>query len=140
MAELSGIFNWAMTGLRRRAERGGYFVQPDSGKELLETMEEMSNPIGTFVDQVLEYNINGEVDKDAVFICYKRWAVKHGLNPGNDLSFKRRFLAATQDKGVQSSAVRVDGKRQHKYVGIQLTEKAQAYVSKQLFFEEEEIF
>jgi P4 family phage/plasmid primase-like protien len=140
MAELSGIFNWAMTGLRRRAERGGYFVQPDSGKELLETMEEMSNPIGTFVDQVLEYNINGEVDKDAVFICYKRWATKHGLNPGNDLSFKRRFLAATQDKGVQSSAVRVDGKRQHKYVGIQLTEKAQAYVSKQLFFEEEEIF
>jgi putative DNA primase/helicase len=140
MTELSGIFNWAMTGLRRRTERGGYFIQPDSGKELLETMEEMSNPIGTFVDQVLEYNINGEVDKDAVFICYKRWAVKHGLNPGNDLSFKRRFLAATQDKGVQSSAVRVDGKRQHKYVGIQLTEKAQAYVSKQLFFEEEEIF
>ena len=140
MDELSGIFNWAMAGLRRRLERGGYFVQPDSGKELLETMEEMSNPLGTFVDQVMEYDSLGEVDKDAAFMCYKRWAVKHGLNPGNDLSFKRRFLAATQDKGVVSSAIRIEGKRQHKYLGIKLTERAQAYVDKQAFFEEEEIF
>ena len=140
MNELSGIFNWAMAGLRRRLERGGYFVQPDSGKELLETMEEMSNPLGSFIDQVMEYDSFGEVDKDAAFMCYKRWAVKHGLNPGNDLSFKRRFLAATQDKGVSSSAIRLEGKRQHKYLGIKLNERAQAYVDKQSFFEEEEIF
>lgn len=140
MEELSGIFNWAMAGLRRRLERGGYFIQPESGKELLETMEEMSNPIGAFIEQVMEYDADGEVDKDHAFICYKRWATKHGLNPGNDLSFKRRFLAATQDKGVQSCAVRVDGKRQHKYLGVKLTDKAQAYIDKQVFFEEEEIF
>jgi phage/plasmid-associated DNA primase len=36
--ELSGIFNWAMLGLQRRLERGGYFLQPDSGKDLLEVM------------------------------------------------------------------------------------------------------
>jgi len=140
MAELSGIFNWAMEGLRRRTERGGYFMQPESGKELLETMEEMSNPIGSFIEQKMEYDIEGEVDKDHAFLCFKRWAQRHGLNPGNDLSFKRRFLAATQDKNVISSAIRVDGKRQHKYLGIKLTEKAQAYVDKQVFFEEEEIF
>ena len=140
MGELSGIFNWAMEGLRRRIDRGGYFVQPATGKELLETMEEMSNPIGSFIDQALDYDIGGEVDKDAVFLCYKRWAVKHGLNPGNDLSFKRRFLAATQDKGVSSSAVRIEGKRQHKYVGVKLNERAQAFVDKQTLFDEEETF
>jgi P4 family phage/plasmid primase-like protien len=140
MDELSGIFNWAMTGLRRRLDRGGYFMQPDSGKELLETMEEMSNPIGAFIEQVMEYDADSEVDKDHAFICYKRWATKHGLNPGNDLSFKRRFLAATQDKGVQSCAIRIDGKRQHKYLGVKLTQKAQDYISKQVFFDEEEIF
>jgi hypothetical protein len=36
--------------------------------------------------------------------------------------------------------VRIDGKRQHKYIGIRLTDKAQAYIDKQVFFEEEEIF
>jgi hypothetical protein len=89
---------------------------------------------------VLEYDAMSEVDKDHVFLCFKRWAVKHGLNPGNDLSFKRRFLAATQDKGVTASAIRIDGKRQHKYTGVRLTEKAQAFIDKQTLFDEEEIF
>jgi P4 family phage/plasmid primase-like protien len=140
MGELSGIFNWAMVGLHRRLERGAYFVQPQTGKELLETMEEMSNPIGSFIEDVLEYDEFSDVEKDYVFICFKRWATKHGLNPGNDLSFKRRFLAATQDKGVASTATRIEGKRQHKYTGIKLNEKAQAYIDKQTLFDEEEIF
>jgi len=140
MGELSGIFNWAMVGLHRRLERGGYFNQPQTGKELLETMEEMSNPIGSFIEDVLEYDEISDVEKDHVFLCFKRWATKHGLNPGNDLSFKRRFLAATQDKGVSSTAIRIEGKRQHKYTGIKLNEKAQAYVDKQTLFDEEEIF
>ena len=138
MGELSGIFNWAMVGLHRRIERGGYFTQPKTGQELLETMEEMSNPIGSFIEDALEYEGGAEVDKDSVFICYKRWAVKHGLTPGNDLSFKRRFLAATQDKGVSSISTRIDGKRQHKYSGIKLNEKAQSFISKQTLFDQEE--
>jgi P4 family phage/plasmid primase-like protien len=140
MAELSGIFNWAMVGLHRRIERGGYFVQPTTGQELLETMEEMSNPIGSFIEDALEYEMGAEVDKDDVFLCYKRWAVKHGLTPGNDLSFKRRFLAATQDKGVSATAIRIEGKRQHKYSGMKLNEKAQAFIDKQTMFDEEELF
>ena len=36
--ELSGIFNWAMDGLKRRIARGGHFLQPQSGKELLKLM------------------------------------------------------------------------------------------------------
>ena len=140
MAELSGIFNWAMVGLHRRIERGGYFIQPTTGQELLETMEEMSNPIGSFIEDALEYETGAEVDKDDVFLCYKRWAVKHGLTPGNDLSFKRRFLAATQDKGVSATAIRIEGKRQHKYSGMKLNEKAQAFIDKQTMFDEEELF
>jgi putative DNA primase/helicase len=140
MGELSGIFNWAMVGLHRRLERGGYFNQPQTGKELLETMEEMSNPIGSFIEDALEYDDTSDVEKDHVFLCFKRWATKHGLNPGNDLSFKRRFLAATQDKGVASTAIRIEGKRQHKYIGIKLNQKAQAFVDKQTLFDEEEVF
>jgi P4 family phage/plasmid primase-like protien len=138
MGELSGIFNWAMVGLHRRLERGGYFTQPQTGKELLETMEEMSNPIGSFIEDALEYEKDAGVDKDEVFMCYKRWAIRHGLTPGNDLSFKRRFLAATQDKGVSSVSTRIEGKRQHRYSGIKLNEKAQAFIDKQTLFDEEE--
>ena len=140
MGELSGIFNWAMQGLYRRIARGGHFIQPQTGRELLETMEELSNPIGTFIDDVLVYGSDEEVSKDDIFVCYKKWAFKHGLIPGNDLSFKRRFLAATQDKGVTSSSVRVNGKRQHKYLGVCLNDKAKAYIDRQASFEDEDVF
>jgi P4 family phage/plasmid primase-like protien len=137
-AELSGIFNWAMEGLRRRLERGGYFIQPESGKQLLETMEELSNPIGTFIDDALVFDGGGVVRKDHLFTCFKRWSVKHGLHPGNELSFKRRFLAATQDHNIQSTRSTGDGGRRPIYQGIRLNSEAQAYIDKQAFFDLEE--
>jgi len=127
--ELSGIFNWSMVGLRRRLSRGGHFLQPKTGLELLEVMEELSNPIGTFFDDVLILQTDGEVDKDELFLVFKHWAHKKGINPGTDLSFKRRFLAATQDKPITSDLRRVGGERRNVYRGIKLTDKAQEYVN-----------
>ena len=126
--ELSGIFNWAMVGLRRRLERGGRFVQPKSGIELLETMEELSNPIGTFVEDTLVFAPDNSVDKDALFACFKHWATRKNLPYGTDLAFKRRFLAATQDRAITSDVVRIGGERQHLYRGVGLNEKAQKYI------------
>ena len=126
--ELSGIFNWAMIGLRRRLERGGRFVQPKTGVELLETMEELSNPIGTFVQDALDFDLDAYVDKDDLFACYKHWATKKNIPYGTDLAFKRRFLAATQDRAISSGQMRVGNDRLHVYFGCKLNEKAQKYV------------
>lgn len=126
--ELSGIFNWSMVGMRRRMERGGYFVQPESGKELLDVMEELSNPIGTFFNDALVLNPNGTVDKDDLFMVFKQWAHKKGIHPGTELSFKKKFLATTQDKPISASVVRVNGERQNVYMGVSLTNKAQQYL------------
>ena len=126
--ELSGIFNWAMVGLRRRLERGGRFVQPKTGVELLETMEELSNPIGTFVQDALDFALDAYTDKDDLFACYKHWATKKNIPYGTDLAFKRRFLAATQDRAISSGQMRVGNDRLHVYFGCKLNEKAQKYV------------
>jgi putative DNA primase/helicase len=135
--ELSGIFNWAMEGLRRRIARGGRFVQPKSGVELLETMEELSNPIGTFMDDALEFEPNLRVDKDDLFAVFKKWSTAKNLGYGTDLTFKRRFLAATQDKNIRSESTRIGGDRQHWYVGVGLNPKAQKYVDGLGNFKEE---
>jgi len=126
--ELSGIFNWAMEGLRRRISRGGYFIQPTSGKEYLELMSEIGNPIGSFIDDALVVDPMGSVAKDDVFTCYKRWALHRSLPPGTELAFKRRFLAAIQEHAVTSDLLREKGERVHIYVGIKLSEKAMKYV------------
>ena len=140
MAELSGIFNWAILGLKRRLERGGKFIQPETGRELLEIMEEIGNPMGAFIEDVLVYEGGAEVEKDDVFLCYKKWASQRNMHIGTDLAFKRRFLASTQHKGVASALSRADGRRSHKYVNIRLSEKAQAFIDKQSVFEREEVF
>ena len=134
--ELSGIFNWAMEGLRRRLERGGHFIQPKTGVELLELMAELGNPIGSFAEDALEFDPRASVSKDEVFACYKHWALKKSIVPGTELAFKRRFLAATQEHRVESALDRTDGNRTHIYRGVKLNEKAQKYVDSIETFDE----
>ena len=135
--ELSGIFNWAIEGQVRRLARGGHFIQPESGREYLELMSELGNPIGSFISEVLDIVPDGEVNKDDVFSCYKRWAAHKSLPPGTELAFKRRFLAAIQEHRVESDSHRVGGERVHIYRGIKLKEKAQKFVDSISNFEQE---
>ena len=134
--ELSGIFNWAMEGLKRRLARGGHFVQTQSGRSLLELMAELGNPIQTFVEDALEFDATGVVSKDDVFTCYKRWAVKKSILPGTELAFKRRFLAATQEQRILVDVDRSNGNRTHIYRGIKLNAKAQAFIATVETFDE----
>jgi P4 family phage/plasmid primase-like protien len=126
--ELGGIFNWAMEGLKRRIARGGHFMQPHSGKEYLDLMAELGNPIGSFSEDALEFSPDYMVSKEEVFACYKHWALKKSMPPGTEQAFKRRFLAATQEQLVRSEQVRDNGDRQQVYMGVRLNAKAQKYV------------
>jgi len=126
--ELSGIFNWSMQGLERRMARGGHFIQPESGKDLLELMSELGNPIGSFVEEALIFESNAKVNKDEVFACFKHWATKKNIPYGTELAFKRRFLAATQEHGIKAALDRTNGSRSHVYYGVKLNEKAQKYI------------
>ena len=126
--ELAGIFNWAMEGNKRRLARGGHFIQPETGNEYLDLMQEMGNPIGAFVEDALIIDPEAKVNKDDVFACFKHWALKKSLPPGTELAFKRRFLAGVQEHRVTSSSDKVGGGRNHFYLGVKLNEKAQKYL------------
>ena len=139
--ELPAIFNWSIEGQQRRMARTGQrFQQPSSGRELLELMEELGNPIGSFVTDALEYDLEGMANKDDVFSCWKRWCAAKNMPSGSDLAFKRRFLAATQDHRVSADRVRADGSVNNVYRGIKLNEKASKYIAGINNFEREEIF
>jgi len=134
--ELGGIFNWAMEGLRRRLARGGHFLQPASGKEYLDLMEELGNPMKPFADEALEFDATSVVRKDDMFACWKHWALKKSMAPGTEQAFKRRFLAATQEKFVRSDKVQINGERSQVYVGVKLNEKAQKFIDSIETFDE----
>jgi P4 family phage/plasmid primase-like protien len=134
--ELSGIFNWAMEGLKRRLGRGGHFLQPSTGKEYLDLMAELGNPMGTFAEDALEFDPKSVVKKEDVFACWKHWALKKSMAPGTEQAFKRRFLAATQERYVMSQQVQIGGERSQVYMGVKLNEKAQKYVDSIETFDE----
>ena len=134
--ELGGIFNWAMEGLKRRINRGGHFVQPESGKEYLDLMAELGNPIGSFVEDALIFDATSMVSKDDVFACYKHWALKKSMSPGTEQAFKRRFLAATQENFVKSDLVSTNGERSHVYMGVRFNDKAQKFLDGIVKFDE----
>jgi putative DNA primase/helicase len=127
--ELSGIFNWAMEGLARRLSRGGHFLQPKSGKEYLDLMEELGNPMKPFGDDALEFDPLEMTRKEEVFACWKHWALKKSMSPGTEQAFKRRFLAATQERFVKSEQIMVEGERVQMYMGVKLNTKARIYVN-----------
>jgi len=136
-SELPGIFNWSLEGLRRRLARGGQFLQPATGNEYLDLMQELGNPIGSFVEDALEMDPMAKVSKDDVFSAYKHWALKKSLPPGTELAFKRRFLAAVQEHHVIADLERNGGARQHVYRGVKLNPKAQNFVDSIKSFDEE---
>jgi putative DNA primase/helicase len=129
MSELSGIFNWCMEGLRRRVARGGQFIQPESGLMALHDMEEQANPIGAFFEATMELDELSTLEKDDVFAVFKRWANLKGIHPGTELSFKRRFLAAVQDKPINATTQVIDGERVYVYQGVSFRRKAKAFLN-----------
>ena len=136
--ELAGVCNWAIAGHIRRKERlGERFIQPESSKAMLDLMTEISNPISAFIDEALDFGEKLEVDKDDIFSCYKHWALKKNLHPGTEISFKRKFLASTQERSVVPYRSREEGKDKQVYLYVGLKPKAQEYVDSISSFEKE---
>jgi len=134
--ELGGIFNWAMEGLKRRLARGGHFIQPQTGKEYLDVMAELGNPIGTFVEDALVFDPKAFIKKEDAFSAFKHWALRKSMAPGTEQAFKRRFLAATQEHFVTSELLQHNGERLSIYQGVRFNEKAQKYLDSIVTFDE----
>jgi putative DNA primase/helicase len=116
--ELPGILNWSICGLQRLNARG-YFEQPDSGRELLDDLEELASPIGAFIqDRCLvgpEYSIRAA----DLFAEWRSWCEAHGRDhPGTCESLGKDLRAAVPN--LRRTKPRVDGLRVPTYYGVGL--------------------
>lgn len=86
--ELSGIFNWALDGLKRMNSRNG-FLQYDFMKEAVEELREESNPVDGFLRENVKIVIGEEIEKADLYNKYREW-MKITM-PDNFLLSKIRF-------------------------------------------------
>jgi putative DNA primase/helicase len=114
--EMPGILNWSITGLQRLRKRG-YFLQPESGRELLDDLADLSSPVSAFLEDACVLGPEYSVAAGDLFAAWRSWCDDHGRDhPGTVATFGRDLRAARPE--IKVSNRRVLTTRQRYYEGI----------------------
>lgn len=122
--ELPGIFCWALDGLERLRARGR-FQQPQTSREAIRDMEDLSSPVGAFVRDRCVLEAHRAVDREALFAAFNEWSGARGYHRRSAAVFGRDLHAA-YPQIRRSQPRRADGPRGDLYVGIALVSSDRA--------------
>ena len=118
MGELPYILNWSLDGLDRLNKRG-FFIQPDSGKEAVQELADLSSPIGAFLRDQCTQGPEHAISAKLLYTAWCRWCDDQGRDyHGNQQSFGRDLRAAVP--GLSLVQPRINGERQRMYQGVNL--------------------
>jgi putative DNA primase/helicase len=119
LAELPGILLWAIAGWRRLHERGR-FVQPESGRRAVRTMEELSSPIRAFVRDCCEVGPDYRIARSDLYHQWEYWCqTEANIRPTGRSVFGRDLAAAFPEIDDQRPR-EPDDRRTRMYTGIRL--------------------
>jgi putative DNA primase/helicase len=88
LSELPGILLWSIEGWRRLRERG-HFIQPDSGAAMVQQLEDIASPVGSFLREHYELGAGFQTDVEAIFTHWRSWCESKNRPPGSETSFGR---------------------------------------------------
>jgi putative DNA primase/helicase len=118
LAELPGIFMWALAGWRRLRARGE-FLLPASSEELIQEMQDLASPVGTFVRECCLIGPTHQCEPADLFATWQRWSARNGRKDAGMLSTFCRDLR-THCPEISVKRKREGDDRQRVYVGITL--------------------
>ena len=115
--ELSGIFNWALEGLKR-LRSNGCFTIPLSSKQLTREQKMSSNPARQFLTEHYRRAENKKVPCEKVYRLYSEWSRNQSLYPLTPQQFGQEVRRVFPT--VKRSQQRFGGKgaRLYFYVGL----------------------
>ena len=118
MPELPGILLWAIEGWKRLRDRG-HFVQPESGKPLVEELEELASPVGTFVKERCEVGADRAIKVNELYQAWCEWCKENGReHHGDKASFGRNLRAVVPS--LKTKVEREEDSYVRSFVGIDL--------------------
>lgn len=117
-AELPGILNWALDGLRRLEENGKFTPNPD-GENLAEMLGDIGSPVAAFVADRCEIAPDRSIECGTLFKLWQAWCEENGAYVGTASTFSVNLKAA--HGGIRRTQPRTpDGARVRCYTGIGL--------------------
>jgi putative DNA primase/helicase len=133
LKELPGILCWAIEGWKR-LEKRGHFQQPQTGKELIDQLEEITSPVKAFIKECCEVGPECRVPCQDLYDAYREWAKDNGKQiPADSATFGRDLRACLPD--IKKTHPRIGGKKVRCYVGIELKKELAAEFEKARAFE-----
>jgi len=105
-AEIPGIINWMLEGLRRLANNGFKFSETKSTEDTWLFWQRRAGAVQCFIDECVEFEDAGEnwITKDELFNAFKQWlkAVNVKLNIS-----RAKFFRKLSEMGITSERRRV---------------------------------
>ena len=118
MPELPGILLWAIDGWKRLRDRG-HFVQPETGRPMVEELEDLSSPIGMFVKERCIVSPAEEVPVKVLFAAWREWCTEKNREHVGDESAFGRNLRTVVPK-LDTKPVKSQGVYSRHFMGINL--------------------
>lgn len=129
-AEVPGIANWALEGLRL-LRRQGRFVQPERGKEQLADFGNLSAPVEAFLADCCDEGPDRWEATDCLYLAWRLWCDEEGHECCAKNTFGSKLKAARS--GVRNGQKRTPkGNKIRYYECVQLNEDGLAMLRKKL--------
>lgn len=111
-AELPGILNWALEGLKNLRKDGKFIITEKNTAEMIRFKRENS-PLSEYIDADYEEDEENVIDFAEIYTGYKQYALKNGYKPktSNNVSKELRHLGLRMEyqgrkpfvKGIKSN-------------------------------------
>jgi P4 family phage/plasmid primase-like protien len=122
VAEAPGVAIWALEGLRRLLANGK-FTRPQSSEEHIESIGELTNPIGLMISECCEFKPTGVTDCNTLYDLWVSWC--RSTNTRNNLN---RIAFGVKLRNLPEPLIRTrlmrNGKRFYGYEGIEIVDEA----------------
>ncbi|MGW2865017.1 DNA primase family protein [Streptomyces sp. NPDC001205] len=92
LAELPGIFNWALEGLAR-IQRTNRITEPASSRDAVTTMRDTASPTSAFVRERCTTGPACTIPVDSLWSVWREWAEDNGVSHGTKQVFGRNLLS-----------------------------------------------
>jgi putative DNA primase/helicase len=116
-AEAQGIAAWAIEGLFRLREQGGFTI-PESSRSIIEEFERTVSPVKCFLHERCEVVAGAYIEKSELYAAWELWCKARGDEQGNMSRFSQQLIAA--DPAVTTSRRGPRGQQFTTYEGVKL--------------------
>lgn len=111
-AEMPGILNWALAGLKRLQDNNYKFTESDTINNLMKEYEEEQNPVLKFVEEAIVADFNEKLSKKEIVEAYNKWLSQQSIDDKNSKSsqiFWKLFNIAIEKKSISVVQKKIKG-------------------------------